>query len=53
MMITRFYILGEMMNQLKNNTEHNAELMASWKFIAGDVNYRAMHLFRYPEVIRY
>jgi len=40
---------SEMMNQLKNNTEHNAELMASWKFIAGDVNYRAMHLFRYPE----
>jgi hypothetical protein len=39
-----------MMKQLKNTPENKGILMASWKFVAGDVNYRAMHLFRYPEV---
>jgi len=38
-----------MMKELKSNKENKATLLASWKFIAGDVNYRAMHLFRYPE----
>lgn len=40
---------NEMMKQLKNTPENKGILMASWKFVAGDVNYRAMHLFRYPE----
>ena len=39
-----------MMKELKCNEDNKASLVASWKFIAGDVNYRAMHLFRYPEV---
>lgn len=39
----------EMMKELKCNEDNKASLVASWKFIAGDVNYRAMHLFRYPE----
>ena len=46
-----FYISDGMMKELKSNKENKATLLASWKFIAGDVNYRAMHLFRYPEVI--
>ena len=40
----------EMMKLLGSNTETKAKLLASWKFIAGDVNFRAMHLFQYPEV---
>ena len=39
-----------MMKELKCNKDNKATLVASWKFIAGDVNFRAMHLFRYPEV---
>jgi len=39
----------EMMKELKCNKDNKATLVASWKFIAGDVNFRAMHLFRYPE----
>lgn len=37
------------MKRLKSNMDNKGMLIASWKFIAGDVNYRAMHLFRYPE----
>ena len=44
------YFSDEMMKELKGNQENKACLVASWKFIAGDVNFRAMHLFRYPEV---
>lgn len=40
---------NEMMKLLENNTENKAILLASWKFIAGDVNFRAMHLFQYTE----
>ena len=44
------FLLDEMMKQLKNTPDNKGVLVASWKFIAGDVNYRAMHLFKYPEV---
>ena len=45
-----YYSSDEMMKELKCNKDNKATLVASWKFIAGDVNFRAMHLFRYPEV---
>ena len=38
------------MKLLGKHSENKAELLASWKFVAGDVNFRAMHLFKYPEV---
>ena len=34
----------------QDNTENKAVLVASMKFIAGDVNFRALHLFKYPQV---
>jgi hypothetical protein len=34
----------------KNRPGMKRELVASWKFIYGDVNFRAMHLFKYPQV---
>ena len=34
----------------KNRPGLTRELVASWKFIYGDVNFRAMHLFKYPHV---
>ena len=38
------------MEAIKAVTESSTDLLASWKLIAGDVNFRAMHLFRYKEV---
>ena len=39
-----------MMKIQQDNTENKAVLVASMKFIAGDVNFRALHLFKYPQV---
>ena len=36
------------LNLFQTKMENSCELVASWKFIYGDVNFRAMHLFRYP-----
>ena len=35
---------------LAANDQSKSELYASWKFIAGDANFRAMHLFRFRDV---
>jgi len=37
------------MEALKAVPDCSTDLMASWKLVAGDVNFRAMHLFRYKE----
>ena len=52
--LTIFHFLSaEMMEIFANNPENKAELISSWKFIAGDVSFRAMHLFKYAEVIHW
>jgi len=39
---------GEYLSFFQSKVENNCELVASWKFIYGDVNFRALHVFRYP-----
>ena len=41
---------GEYLSFFQSKVENNCELVASWKFIYGDVNFRALHVFRYPNV---
>ena len=42
---------GDYLDLFQSNMDNNScELVASWKFIYGDANFRAMHLFRYPNV---
>jgi len=38
---------AEFMPLLEAKTQNHCELIASWRFIHGDVNFRAMHLFKY------
>jgi len=37
------------LESMEANDGNKSELLASWKFIAGDVNFRAMHLYRFKE----
>ena len=41
---------AEFMPLLEAKTQNHCELIASWRFIHGDVNFRAMHLFKYSNV---
>ena len=41
---------GEYLDLFQSKMDNSCELVASWKFIYGDANFRAMHLFRYPNV---
>ena len=42
---------GDYLDLFQSKMDNNScELVASWKFIYGDANFRAMHLFRYPNV---
>ena len=34
----------------KNRPGFKRELVASWRFIYGDVNFRALHIYKYPHV---
>ena len=43
-------VLGTEMDAMSAVSGNRADLVASWKLVAGDVNFRAMHLFRYKEV---
>jgi len=40
---------GTEMDAMSAVSGNRADLVASWKLVAGDVNFRAMHLFRYKE----
>ena len=41
---------ADFMPLLEAKTQNHCELIASWRFIHGDVNFRAMHLFKYSNV---
>ena len=41
---------ADYMKLLEAKTQNHCELIASWRFIYGDVNFRAMHLFKYSNV---
>ena len=41
---------GDYLQLFTENVSESCELTASWKFIYGDVNFRAFHMFRCPNV---
>lgn len=40
------------LGMMKTRPGIRRELIASWKFIYGEYNFRAMHVYKYPQVIQ-